>query len=365
MRTRTPLLLVLALAAAQEASAQAAPPPPPKAEVEELKALLARIDGALAKHDDVLHPDVTLEVTDVRSLLFAHPPDRPAPRMSVDASASGFQTGRGGGGGGSFCFDSDEGVSDETVLDPDKLTELLTYTVGEALWEAPCAIEVRRGTLFVRQTAIGHERVRRALAALLSDSWTAVQLEVGFWSLSPELREGLRRAALENDGVLPAATLAALDAAAGKGAKQLCATVVTALDRQRVYLHQGNERAYVAELDRSSGGGTGKEEWLAVSDPIVRVLRSGITVDARPTLVREGEREVVHLDVRFARCRVTGGAQKATPSGPIDCPQVETDTVRTSARVQGGGGMLVYAAEGGADVADDVTIVVRPRIVRR
>lgn len=361
MRTHAPLLVIL-LALAPQAAAQAGPPSPKAAEVEELKALLGKLDAAIAKHAALLDPAVTLEVTDVRGLLAAHPPDRAAPRMSVDSAAAGFQTAR--GGGGSFCFDGDE-EPDGTVLDPDKLQELLVHAVGEERWEAPCSIEVHRGSLIVRQTAVGHERLRRALAALQADTWTAVQLEVGFWSLSADLREGLRRAALESDGVLPAASLAALDAAAGKGARQLGATVVSALDGQRVYLHQGAERAYIAEVSQSSGGGTGKDEWVAVADPIVRVLRSGVTVDARPTLVRDGEREVVHLDVRFARCRVTGGSQKPTPWGPIDCPQVETDTVRTSARVQAGGGMLVYAAEGGADVGDDVTIVVRPRIVRR
>jgi hypothetical protein len=360
MRTHHAILLIV-LALAPQAAAQA--PQPKAAEVEELKALLGKLDAAIAKHAALLDPAVTLEVTDVRGLLVAHPPDRAAPRMSVDSAAAGFQTAR-GGGGGSFAFDCFE-EPDGSVLDPDKLQELLVQAVGEERWEEPCSIELHRGSLIVRQTAVGHERIRRALTSLQADTWTAVQLEVGFWSLSADLREGLRRAALENDGVLPAASLAALDAAAGKGAKQLGATVVSALDGQRVYLHQGSERAYVAEVSQSSGGGTGKDEWVAVADPIVRVLRSGVTVDARPTLVRDGEREVVHLDVRFARCRITGGAQKPTPWGPIDCPQVETDTVRTSARVQAGGGMLVYAAEGGADVGDDVTIVVRPRITRK
>ncbi len=358
MRTQLAPLALLLLLAGRGLAQQPAPPP----EAQELKALLQRLDAAIAKHDALLHPEVTLRITDVRSLLNAHPPDRPAPRMSVDSSAAGFATAH--GGGGSFSFDGEE-EQEGAMLDPDKLTELLVNAVGEERWDEPCSIEVHRGSLLVRQTAIGHERLARALAALQADDWTTIQLEVGFWSLGPELRESLRRAALENDGVLPAASLAALDAAAGKTAKQLGATVVSALDDQRVYLHQGSERAYVADLERSSGGGTGKEEWVAVADPIVRILRSGITIDARPTLVPDGEREVVALDVRFARCRVTGGSPRATPFGSIDCPQVETDTVRTSARVQAGGGMLVYAAEGGADVADDMTIVVRPRIVRR
>lgn len=361
MRT---LLLTPVLALALAAPALAQGERERQAEVKELEALLAKLDAALAASKPLAEPATTLELYDVRALLSA-PPDRAAPLLVVAADAGGYRTGAGApAAGGSFSFDSGE-EEDSTTLDPDKLVEVVVNSVGEEEWDEPRSIEAHRGLLIVRQTGLGHARIKKTLDALFARAGTSVQLEVGFWHLGAELREEVRKAGLANDGVLPAEVLQRLEAATGDGkgsAKLVGATVVSSLDGQRVYLHQGSERTYLADFELSSGG-TG-QVIATVPDPRIEVLRTGLAVDARPTIVQEGGRKLVALDVRFVRCRPGPTGKRATPYGPLDTPQVTTDGVRTSAKVPTGAGMLVYAAEGG-DAGDEVTIVVRPRIVER
>lgn len=355
------LTSVLALALAPPAPAQEKDR---AAEVKELEALLAKLDAALAATKTVAEPATTLELYDVRTLLSV-PPDRAAPLLVVAADAAGYQTGAGAPAGGAFSFDAGKEEEEGSALDSDKLVEVLTNAVGEEQWDEPRSIESHRGLLIVRQTALGHVRIRKTLDALFARAGTSIQLEVGFWHLGAELREEVRKAGLANDGVLPPEMLQRLEVAAGDvkaGARLVGATLVSALDGQRVYLHQGSERTYVADFELSSGG-TGQVT-ATVPDPRIEVLRTGLAVDARPTLVQEGGRKLVALDVRFVRCRPGPTGKRATPYGPLDTPQVTTDGVRTSARVPTGAGMLVYAAEGG-DAGDEVTIVVRPRIVER
>jgi hypothetical protein len=365
MRTINASLGLSLLALAVPAVAQQ-PPPAPAArsrdgEVRELEALLARADAAIAALEPVVNPAVTLVQYDVRPILIGTV-DWPAPSLAIPSPGAGFRTHGAHGGGGTFCFD-DAAEGPPGPLDPDKVQEIVTNSVGEEQWEEPRSIEVHRGWLFVRQTAVGHARVRHVLDDLVRRAQRAVQLEVGFYGLTPELQAELEEAALAQNGVLVPAALARLDQAVAGGTARLAScALLSALDGQRVYLHQGQERSYVANFELSSGG-TGQVV-DTVADPMIKVLRAGLTLDVRTTLVARDEGAVAALDVRFARARPLEVTRRTTAWGLIETPQVTSDAVRTSAQVPTGAGMLVFSARGTADDGtSDVAIVVRPRLV--
>lgn len=333
-------------------------------EVADLQAMLARVEAALAELEPLVAPAVTLAQYDVRHLLH-QPVDRYAPSLWVPSEAAGFRAGNGGGGGGSFSFDSAEEY-ESTVLDADRLESHLVEVVGEDEWDEPRSIELHRGFLFVRQTALNHARIRRLLDMLTERAVRAVQLEVGFYALPLALEDEVRADALANRGVLSREVLARIDAAVRDGAaRQVGSSALTALDEQRVYLHQGTERAYVADYERSSGG-TGQVT-ETVPDPIVEVLLTGLALEVRPTVVdAHGDDAHVALDVRFARSRPLAFVERKTPWGPLTMPQVTMDSVRTSAQVPAGSGVLVFGARGTEDDGTtDVVIVVRPRVIGR
>lgn len=326
-------------------------------EVAELEALLERVEAALETLGPLAAPPVTFAQYDIRHLLSVAV-DREAPTLSIPSESAGYRTGN-GAGGGTFSFDScEEGYG----LDSDRLEEMVTRAVGEEEWDDPRSIELHRGFLLVRQTPLGHARIRALLDDLSARATRSVQLEVGFYALTPELEAEVRAAARESDGALAPAVLVGLDRAVASGRARLVGNaMLTALDGQRVYLHQGDERAYVSDYERSSGG-TG-EVVEVVTDAIVGVLRSGLALDVRSTII-DGDEPRAALDVRFVRSRPLSMDRRETPWGPIMAPQVTIDSVRTSAQVPRGSGMLVFAARGTADDGTtDVVIIVRPRSI--
>lgn len=331
-------------------------------EVAELEAMLKRVEAALAELEPLAAPEVILAQYDVRHLMH-QPEDRFAPSLWVPSEAAGFRAGA--GAAGSFSFDSEEEY-ESTVLDPDRLESHLIEVVGEDEWDEPRSIEVHRGFLFVRQTALNHARIRRLLDTLTERAVRAVQLEVGFYALPLALEDQVRADALANRGVLSRQVLDRIEAAVRDGgARQVGSSTLTALDEQRVYLHQGTERAYVADYERASGG-TGQIT-ETVPDPIVEVLLTGLALEVRPTVVdAHGDDAHVALDVRFARSRPLAFVERKTPWGPVTMPQVTMDSVRTSAQVPAGSGVLVFGARGTEDDGTtDVVIVVRPRVIGR
>jgi hypothetical protein len=349
--SRLTMIAALLLVAAAPAGAQDR-----ASEVEELEAMLERVDAALAQLAPLSAPPVSFAQYDIRHLLSV-PQDREAPTLSIPSESAGYRTGN---GGGTFSFDSAEDCG--AVLDTDQIEMMLTRAVGEDEWDGPRSIEVHRGFVLVRQTAIGHGRIRALLDDLSRRATRSVQLEVGFYALPPELEAEVRAAAIEKDGALDRAVLERLDrAVAAGGARLVGNAMLTALNGQRVYLHQGDERAYVSDYERSSGG-TG-EVVEVVTDAIVDVLRSGLALDVRSTIL-DGDEPRAALDVRFVRSKPLSLETRDTPWGPIMAPQVTIDSVRTSAQVPAGSGMLVFAARGTADDGTtDVVIIVRPRSI--
>src|SRR5690606_11964861 len=100
------------------------------------------------------------------------------------------------------------------------------------------------------------------------------------------------------------------------------------------------------------------EAIATVDDPLVETLVTGMALDVHASIL-DAEEARVALEVRFNRTRTTGLTQRQTAWGPIDIPTVAVDTVRTSARVPDGAGMLVFSTRGSQYPAQpDVTIVV-------
>jgi hypothetical protein len=359
-RPQLALPLALTLAAPSLALAQdggQAKAQGPEAEIAELQRLLARVDAALEQLRAVTEPEVTFAQYDLRHLLWV-PVDRVPPSLTIPGDPAGSRTGA--GTGGVFSFDDD---AEECGLDGDGIETLITEVVGEDNWDDPRSLEINDGYLLVNQTAVGHARIAGLLAQLKARESRTVQLEVGFYALSDALQAKIEGAAAGGKGSLPPAVLTQLDQAVARGeAKLTGSAMLTSLDEQRVFLHQGAEQAFVSDFEQSSGG-TGNVV-AQVADPIVEVLMSGLTLDVRPTIVGEGRRPFVSLDVRFVRSRPLELAHSKTPWGSIDIPRVAVDSVRTSARVPSGGGMLVFSARASADATQpDVTIIVRPLVV--
>ncbi|MDC3379201.1 hypothetical protein OAX78_02860 [Planctomycetota bacterium] len=330
------------------------------AEIAELETLLQRTDAALAALEPLISEDTRFVQYDIRQLMY-RPKDRAAPALSMHGQNSGFRT---GGGGGMLSFDSGDQLSG--LFQPDQIESMIVQGVGEDDWDDPRSIEVNRGYLLIRQTDLGHARIATVLAELQAGLLRTVQLEVGFYRLPPELQDQVDEAALAADGVLPPETLAQLDAWSQAGQASLVASgMLSCLNEQRVFLHHGRERTYVSDYERSSGGTGVTVE--TVSDPIVSVLRSGLALDVCPTVLSSAGGLSVSLDVNFVRATPVASTRHATPWGPLEAARMNVDSVRTSARVPTGSGMLVFSSRGsGADedgaglFPADVTIVVRP-----
>lgn len=342
-------LLIAAPAAAQEDHGKL------EREIAQLEALLAKVDAAIAALEPVIDPPVRLVQYDVRHLLW-QPADRYGPRLGVSAAASGWRV---AGAQGVWQYD-DEVEGDH--LDPDYLFELVQNAVGDA-WDEPHRMDLHRGYLLVWQTDVAQARIARLLDGLRKRATRAVQLEVDFYRLDGDAVAALDLAAAQAGGVLGPDALGALDAVADRDPKVRVGTaLLTALDGQRVFLHRGQERAFLAGYHRMSGGTGNHVE--QVDDPDVDDLVTGLVLEVRPTIVG-GDDPRVALDVEVGRAEVTAVAQQETPWGPLSIPGLETDSVRTAARIPAGAGMLVSAslAEGSADGAQ-LVVIVRPAVLR-
>lgn len=335
-------------------------------EIKELEAMLAKVNTAIKKIKPLLNPKFELAQYDVRHLLY-RPDDRAAPKLSIPSSSLGYRSNKGKSAGGSLSFDDGEDEYENALLDPEKLTEILRGLADDDSWEDPASIEVSGGFIICYQSKVIQARIQSTLDSLRRTASRSIQMEVGFYSLPPELKKTLEQAALMNKGLLSKKMLTLLDQSVNnKKAEVLGNAMLTALSSQRVYLHQGFEQSYVATIERSSGG-TGMAV-ATISDPVVEVLRTGLALDMKGTVInRSGNRQVA-MDVRFLQSIGQAMREIKTPFGNIDMPRVTTNFVRTSARVPNGHGMLVFTQKRNTGKGVDgktkgLTIIARPRIL--
>ena len=224
-----------------------------------------------------------------------------------------------GGSGGFSCFHDPE-WDDSNHLEPDQLEELVCDAVGEDEWDDPTTIQIRGGWLIVDQYPWHHAKIRRLLTMLRGELQRAVQIECGVYELPAELAARLRGAGA---GVLEPAQAAALDAAVAAGDARLGqATVLHGRDGQRISVSSTRQRAYLGDVERSSGG-TGQvvEE---VPDPIIEVLETGVAVEARASCTPT--RTV--LELRWTRATLLDVSHQESFEGTqLEQPRVDREVV--------------------------------------
>ena len=124
-----------------------------------------------------------LEIYTVGDLL-SRIPDFPGDKIRIRSDGGGGGGGAGAGGGGSFSFDDTE-ESEGSVLEPDKLKEIVEGAVGE-VWDEPASVEVHRGQMIVNQTREIHAQIKRVLQNLRRNTGLFVQVEARFIALNDD-----------------------------------------------------------------------------------------------------------------------------------------------------------------------------------
>ncbi|MCZ6601799.1 MAG: hypothetical protein O6952_02200 [Planctomycetota bacterium] len=128
----------------------------------------------------------------------------------------------------------------------------------------------------------------------------------------------------------------------------LSAPVITAANRQRVYISAITQRAYIADYDLASGG-TGFVA-VEVADPIIQTFEEGVILDVRPTI--SYDRRYVTLDAKPTLAQLVGGfistilvdlgsINQAAQQVPIGIPEITLQEAYTSVTVPDGGTALL------------------------
>jgi hypothetical protein len=326
-----------------------------KAEVERLSTCLAVLEPALERIRQARV--VRWELIDVRDLLNG--------KHDLVFGELGLKSEkRHQGGAGSFVF-GDEPTEDpgEGAITPDRIVEMVREMTGDDEgWGDPAYIAVHRGSLLVRNTPGTLANLHAALASFRQERSGLVQLEAGFYRLEPALLAELEAAAAADGstgGAIPGPALVRLDdaVAKGEGAAFLGGGFLVARSGERVYLHEGLERAYVSDFETSSGGTSTIVE--KVAQPIVGVLRTGFKLDVRVTEDPESRRKL-SVEASVSRAKLRGIGKSETPNGPIETPAIDMDEANASVTVVEGHGVLVvtHGAPGKTGV---VALVLRPR----
>jgi len=126
------------------------------------------------------------------------------------------------------------------------------------------------------------------------------------------------------------------------------APVITAANRQRVFLSVVTQRAYISDYELSSGG-TGLTV-AEVADPVVETFQEGIVLDVRPTI--SADRKYITLDVQPTLATLVGGSfrqiqvnlgtvSNAAINVNIEVPQITLQEAFTSVTIPDGGTALL------------------------
>ncbi|MHC4662398.1 MAG: hypothetical protein ACYS8W_11980 [Planctomycetota bacterium] len=129
---------------------------------------------------------------------------------------------------------------------------------------------------------------------------------------------------------------------------RMTAAIVTAHNRQRVYISVLNQRAYIADYD-VTGGGIGLIA-AEVADPIVKNFQEGLVLDVRPIV--SSDRKYITVDVRPTLAALTtptistiivnlGTTTPAAIQAPIEIPEISLQRAFTSVTVPDGGTSLL------------------------
>ena len=128
----------------------------------------------------------------------------------------------------------------------------------------------------------------------------------------------------------------------------LNAPVITAANRQRVFISAITQRAYISDYELASGG-TGFVA-VEIADPIVQTFEEGVILDVRPTI--SSDRRYVTLDAKPTLAQLVGGfistilvdlgsINQAAQQVPIGIPEISLQEAFTSVTIPDGGTALL------------------------
>ncbi|TET39094.1 MAG: hypothetical protein E3J72_01325 [Planctomycetota bacterium] len=129
---------------------------------------------------------------------------------------------------------------------------------------------------------------------------------------------------------------------------RMTAAIITAHNRQRVYISVLNQRAYIADYD-VTGGGIGLVA-AEVADPIVKNFQEGLVLDVKPIV--SSDRKYITIDVRPTLAALTtptistiivnlGTTTPAAIQAPIEIPEISLQRAFTTVTVPDGGTALL------------------------
>jgi general secretion pathway protein D len=186
---------------------------------------------------------------------------------------------------------------------------------------------------------------RRNLAGRLQNSFDGFPGLFGGRRLQPQVGSGLW---LQSTWIEPFQLQAILHARDEKVKVQnVTCAMITAHNRQRVFMSVLNQRAYIADYDTSGQGGLAPFE---VGDPIIRNFQEGIVLDVRPVV--SSDRKYITIDVRPTYSALTtpqlstimvniGTFGGTVINCPIEVPMTFLERAFTSVTIPDGGTALL------------------------
>lgn len=333
---------------------------------------------------DLAESDTVLRLYDVNDLL-SPVVDFEGPELAWSAVGGG-----GGAGGGFDLFGGGFGAADPAGLEIDQIQALIEESIAPDTWQNPgVAIDIRQGgTLFINQSPEIHDLVQELLRSLRSQASLQVNTRIRLLDLRKAFIEeigveyrnldlitngfpgftrggnswftsgNLTQAMPENTVLTPFNTTNAglrLNAAFNEAqvnavfeamqqerdAIILNAPELTSFSGQRANAQFIRQIAYISDYDVDGG----------VLNPVISVLNVGDIIDVRPLV--SADRKYVTLEVRPTSvilqdvyeeriATVTTLADAAVPlSYPIDLPNVEVRTLRTTVMLPDKGSLML------------------------
>ncbi len=331
----------------------------PAAALEELttirEAVLARLRRlAPERYGDALEEDVQQPPLEPRSYpiqdLLATPEDGLAPLPTVDIHGL---SGPGDGGGGVLTFEDDRNPPLVGVgMSLDLLVELLEAELADA---PSVSLEPSPTHLVVQARPAEHARVEALLARLREPRAGLVELEAQIFVMPPAVF-GRLNAGSGLDAAAEAALAAALESGEvrARGSERLVIR-----DGERVVLHRGGSRSFLADIDVDPAGGA------PVLRPVVRALNEGLLLELRPIVDRARGRALIELALTL--CESEGQAERREVHGlELELPRIAIASTSSTSCVSLGRTVLLggVLAPEGAEPGLAAVVALRTRLIQ-
>lgn len=200
--------------------------------------------------------------------------------------------GRGEGGRVTFEADADEGVG----FGADDLIEMIKSAIAEDSWSnTRNSIRVVGDLLVVVQRPEVLDRIGALLEQLRARRGLLINTVVRVLAVDAEQLDRFLPAEVRRGRALSAEELETLEKAAHRGGvvRRVESAVVLGFNRQLTHVRSVRERSVIRDVDVEVASKS------TVKDPVVGVLRSGLTVNVRPAAIGDGKHLRLDLDCRL------------------------------------------------------------------